>query len=888
MKGSRSTCLLCRHLIAAPGRSHTSQWQAQAQAQAQATSFSTSSTVRNDNPAITATPRAPDAGRGSSNTRKVLARKSEGPSNIAWSQKRRGNPPVQDSAKVEAIFKQIVSKQTQLKHVPADTSSASATMDPALVQAIEKLKQMTEKDEAEADAYDYLKSEIYPMIRKPGIYLSPAFCGAVLKLMDKVVAAKRKAMRSPRLPSVAEIFQVYVDIGEMKPKLWATVVGELVHNIVQMDPATESSRLDEAHEEFLTRDGLLMDLVGSWKVLSLPKAASAVPDNEMIDGFWFPRPDKFSITRFSAGGDFPAAFSSIFPEYLPNQLGAPHAVLAIATYALLLDPRRSNPVAIQSAARFTTRVASLIIFVRFQDTALQEEVSRHFPKLENYVMAQWPNIKAQLKEKIESGPMSNIRAPPSERPRRTGLGDIEAFSLGSRLSRAYGLGNSNRVDELWAEFVGPSKRISPERAATVRKYPDLMDSFLNTRMALSQPKQVVEVWDTMRQVGLKPTIKTWNVMLDGCKEARNVNGIRNVWAKLARSGMKLDTKIWTTRVSGLVEAGDVQGGIQALEEMAKLWEESSKDENSTAVKPTIEPVNAALAGLIRRKQVAAAESLLAWAGRQGIEPDIFTFNSLLRGFVREGRDKDVRQLFNAMRDLDVRADEATFTIILDAAFSSIAPDNAEEQAKAVTSVLTEMESVGLEANLQTYGKIIYNLLNTGDGAKETVAAVLAHLWSKGLELSPHIYTMLVDHYFAQRPPDLVAVKTLLARRRALDYDDMDNIFYDRVIKGYARVGDTCTALDIYRRLSKAGVLVNLSTLMELLRVLMWQDRIADAQNLVISVRKMYEERHRRFVAAAGGDETETPGFWNHPFWHNAREYGLEPNGRGPPTRGARI
>lgn len=213
-----------------------------------------------------------------------------------------------------------------------------------------------------------------------------------------------------------------------------------------------------------------------------------------------------------------------------------------------------------------------------------------------------------------------------------------------------------------------------------------------------------------------------------------------------------------------------------------------------------------------------------------------------------------------MRDTGVRADEATFTIVLDAAFGKIAKDDVEEQTKTVTEVLDKMKAVGLEANLHTYGKLIYNLLRSGEGAKEAVKTVLAHLWSQGHELSPHIYTMLVEHYFARDPPDLDAVESLLQRRQLLDYEDMDNTFYDRVIKGYSLVGQPAKALEIYYRLANAGVSVILSTQMELLRALLKQGLTEDARALVANTKRMFVKSHQ------ATDDIENAGFWGHPFW----------------------
>ncbi|KAI1143916.1 hypothetical protein F5Y05DRAFT_407314 [Hypoxylon sp. FL0543] len=868
MTGSRSACLLCRYIVATKGGARIPQWQNQV------SQFSTTFPSRSDDRTVTATTQEPyeyippkvAADRPEPiKVRRIVPSERRTPSTINWSQKKPRKPPTQSPARVDALFQEIISQQTESKDAAAQPTSRVAYMDLALVKAIGELELMIERGESEADAFSYLKTNIYPLLQEPDITIPKVFDRVVSRLMKEVVAAKKQAMRSPELPTVAEIFRVYVDIGEMKPQEWAALVGELVKIIVGMDSSAGQQEPSTDDEGLVTRDAMLADLVDCWKVLTLPKVIPSTPD-KVTDGFWFPRPDKFSLKRFSDKGNFPAALSSIFPHYRSSHLGAPVAVLAIATYALLLDPQRSNPDVRQSAARFIAKIAYLITFVNFRDAALKSQVRNHFPELENYVMAQWPIIKEQLRQKIES--INAAQAQPRESSHSTNSGGINEIWLGRSLSWAYMTKNYDAVDRLWLKFIGSSEDIPEERAVELRKHPDLFDSFINVRMAMNQPNYALDALNILRKVGLKPTLKTWNTMLDGCKTARNLNGLKNIWAKVAGSGMKLDTKIWTARVSGLIECGDVDGGIQALKEMVSAWNESSKDENATAVRPTIAPVNAALVGLTRQDRVGAAEALLAWAGRQGIEPDVFTYNILLRRFVRDGRSEDVRRLLTTMRDTGVRADEATFTIVLDAAFERIPPDDVEQQDKTVASVLAEMKAAGLEANLHTYGKMIYNLLRSGDRALEVIKAVLAHLWSQGYELSPHIYTMLVEHYFARRPPDLNAVESLLQRRRLLDFDDTDNIFFDRVIKGYCLVGQLDKALEIYYKLSDTGISIILATQIELLRALLDRGRTEDARALVANTKRMFIKSYRSL------DNVETAGFWGHPFWKLASYHGI--------------
>ncbi|RYP67302.1 hypothetical protein DL771_007320 [Monosporascus sp. 5C6A] len=903
MKGSRPVCLLCRHRLATSVPSSDPPRPAAQQRHAQAR-FTTSTGRRHDTTRGAATAPSEDSPNKAAPAETVAAahdtirirrylnaepRASKPDFRNGWPRR----PPEKSSAKVDDLFRQIVAEQQQLN--PAQRSESKADAKTAtiatLVQDIGRLDDMIREDAVEA-AYAFLKTEIYPVVRKPDTYIPQVFYKVVAELVQKVVAAKKAAMDSTKLPTVAEISSVYADIGQLKPRNWADLVGELVKTLVGMSTSAENYPSTEDYEAHLaTRAALLADLVESWKVLSSPKftQVEASHASEILDGFWFPTLDKRSLIRFSKSNNFTAAFSSVFPQYTSNELGAPVAALSIATYALLQDPLRSNDHVRRGAARFMFNIAYLISHVQIQDDALRNLFTNTFPSLEGYVMGEWPRIQAQLRHRPEvaDGSLADRRVPGLTRPK-----GINTWTL----NQAYLARNSIEIDRMWEEFVGSDKDLTEERALHLRNNADLIDSFINTYMALNQPAKALTAWNMLKKIGLSPTLKTWNAMLDGCKKSRNVNAIRNIWAKLVRTGGQLDVAVWTTLVSGLIESGDLEGGLKALEEMTALWKRGRNDPESRAVRPTIEPVNAALAGLIRQKRMPAAERLLDWAGRQGLEPDIITFNTLLRPMIREERHQDIQRLFATMKKRGIQADAATFTIVLDATLARITPPSRsaseselasfkEAQKETVAHVLSQMEAVGLETNLHTYGKMIYLLLQSGgDRATEAVKAVLTHLWEQGYELSPHIYTMLVEHYFSRQPPDLASVGELLLRAQksrhfAKGAPEMDRIFYDRVVKGYALADRPATALDLYYRLSEEGYLVTLGTQVELLRVLLRHRLRDEAKGLVDNTKRHFEEQN----GAAGLDANDS--FWQHGFWAIAERHRLFERGPGPAADG---
>ncbi|KAI1755396.1 hypothetical protein F4782DRAFT_488391 [Xylaria castorea] len=866
MKGSKPVCLLCRLQVAkATSKTRAAQWQTQT------IYLSTTSSRRNAAGAGRAAPDNAAIPESISNqaqsppyVRKTLSETRRPTSNVQISQtKLAGEQP---SSRVDVLFRNIIKEQRDLEDgVGGASTRRSASIDLSLVQAIGKLQEMvSDKNVPVASAYLYYRTEIIPAVGVPGTHVPKAYHSVKFALLEKLVAAKKADMITDTLPTAADIFQIYAEVGELKPRQWVTLVGELVQCIVNMDPAAKTQSILEYEGQLALREAMLADLVESWKVLSLPRhAISPEGENELTNSFWFPRLDKFSLMKYAKKGDFSAAFSTLFPQYPRNQLGTPVAVLAIATYALLHDSERCSVDVRNNATRFMTKVEHLITFVDYHDATLQREIASVFPGLEGYVMGLWPKIRAFLKQRraSEDGSTEVYRILASnDKPQEIRF--FNAASIGRRLEKSHPTRNSGEIDRLWEEFVGSDKTIPEERAAQIRENPHLIDSFIKTRMTFNQPDKAITAWNVLGKVGLKPSLRTWNLMLDGLSKAGNINGLKNIWTKLAKSGMTLDTAIWTTRVAGLIRCGDIEGGLHALEEMARLWD---KDPNKTAVKPTIEPVNAALVGLIHRKQHDVAEKLLVWAGRKGIEPDIFTFNTMLRSLIRAGnRDDDVAKLFATMRSQGVRANEATSTIVLDASFSKGEVRDPEDQANIVADVASAMAAAGLELNMQTYGKMIYLLLRSN--ATVAATAVVNHLYKRNLELSPHIYTMLIENCFAQNPPALDTVQLFVKRRRHLDFDDVDHIFYDRVIRGYIQVGETSAALDVYKHVVGSGASMSLSALNDLLRALLRQDHRQEAREMVNREKKRFEKQNP--------DPEEHARYWGHQFWVLARRYDL--------------
>ncbi|SPQ25982.1 fde13dda-f3c9-4e75-a452-6aea2c1d8913 [Thermothielavioides terrestris] len=758
------------------------------------------------------------------------------------------------------MFQSIVERQARAPSIPGVSTGGTASIE--LVQDVARMQAMLEREGATlAAAYAYFDERIYPQIAK-----DPAGVPQIVKnqvaavLLNRLALEKPRDFESGRLPSVTRITEVMIELDVLRPSAWATLVIELIQHIYRQTTVPDAySSIQDYETAMARRDALLRDLLGAWKAFC---AQRPTPESDS--------PVKQSKPASPGAGANPRqkltlqqAFGELFPQHLvPNLLKPTFA--AFATYKLLTDPVNRSRSIKGDAAPFLQMMQGLISRARPPRPGDFLPISDAFPDLPRFV---WP------KKQPDGGSGTSTQSMFVYRDKSTELRVAVHRQLGDAIKAR----NLGAVKKAWLEFWGEAAVPDASRVAQLVQHPDMFDYFILAYTMMQRPQQAIEVWKNMERIGIQATIKTWNSMLQGCINAGNAHGINTVWSRLVASGTKLDKAIWTARIHGLFVCGEPDAGIRALDEMAKIWAARQDPRYAAiAVQPTVEPVNAALAGLLRLKRDSDATKVLAWASRQGISPDIYTFNTLLRPLIRRGDMKGIDEVFDTMRSINIHADIATFTILLEGTLNHVGDLAPDQQVALVERILGAMKASGVEINMQAYAKMLHVLLREGDRAGAPVKAVLAHIWGRGLELTSHIYTMLAEHYFSRDPPDAAAVTALIENRRLRENRGIDRVFWERVVRGYCDAGEIPRALDIFDRVLAAGSTVTLATLYDLLRSLVAAGDLAAARRVVEAGRKIGRAEEPGAGAGAGGLAEGAAGgrYWRHRFWHLAYHHGL--------------
>lgn len=664
------------------------------------------------------------------------------------------------------------------------------------------------------------------------------------------------------------------------------------------------------------RNDILEELLDMWKHLSQLKRGSQMHHHsgqqfvlpavdEIMDNVYaasFPWKKNETVAERNSVWMSPTtrALSSIFVQFRPEQ---PRELIPglLATLAVLSDPRLARDGSQIKAAPLLNLVSKALEHQPADESYVNDVFASEirFPcaklaELQSYVAAQWPQAMELVFRKDSAwrqGRSSSHEHKPSfssHSHSSTSHSNLAIFH--KQLRAAYESRNTGAVVFIWQNLRARLAQ-TPDLGRQLREDPAFLDFCIFVWCALRRSNKLQETLDVMQQVQIQPTVRTYTNMMHGWKLCKDAERIEALWQKLVESGLKLDAVIWTERISGLIEAGKPQAGIHALAEMQGMWKKAVASKGDAeggagpvAIQPTIEVVNAALKGLIALDRRAANE-VLSWAGREGIEPNIRTFNILIRESFRSSRSgspEDVKSLLRAMKSQGVEPDGATFTIIIEELLGGLESASAAEQVHVVEQILADIQAAGLRANLETYGKMLYAVSSLANGgADEAIAAVQQHMRADGFSATSHMVTILIERALSRDPlpSDTGAtIRALLQEHRLSNINQGDQTLWERVMSAHAVTGDVPAAMDVFGQLARAGrPVTSLPCLSDLLKALL-ADRnaktIADAKEVVMVVLNHKLER-----AAVQGEFLERDDrYWRHHFWFLAKENGLIDDG----------
>ncbi|KAH8843290.1 hypothetical protein MCOR27_002392 [Pyricularia oryzae] len=779
---------------------------------------------------------------------------------------RRSPPPTSTVTGNLAIFESVVRGQRRHQDddrfggKPAETPES--TLDLKTYNDVAKLMRMTEQPKPDlSEAYDFFKTEIYPGINAAK-YVPRVFEPELRKLIQRILTAMKNDPTLEKLPSLADVTLVALRLGVLDIKSWARAMQGRLEYLCLTNVSPEVSL--EEYQEATGRIKMFFDDVAqSWKLVSLPHhvVMELDPHTPLAD-VDFRLPEGHNQRGEST---LYYSLSKLLHAYAPLQL-RPVIPLLLVTWVLFNDSGRCLPGNRAAASHFLASITGLV--VRSKDSNMSPEKLVQIPgKLIPYVRHRWTVMHNQLKE-WNDPKQSYLKHPTLIRKLDvTGSGRKHFLEVKKSLNKALSGKNSAMLERAWLDFFGHESPPSQKTIEDLQRFPSIWNQFIMAFNALRRPQRAIEVWNTMTQIGLEPTIKTFTAMMEGCSRGRNASALENIWDQIVELGVPLDTHAWTVRISGLIECGKADAGLSALDEMARIWnkQQTSGEPSAQAVQPSIVPVNAALFGILRINGIPAAMKILQWAERHNIEPDVITYNTLLQTMIRRAPEQ-VDAVLEMMNDQGVEPDEGTQTILIEGMGPYLRHAGPEEKLEAVKRIITMVTGNDpKKTNPSAYAKLMFELLKENEshaGTDIAVNHIMQEMGNRRLEPTTHMYTILVEHFLHRNPPALDAARKLIETHDLFNKPHIDHVFWERAISGFMNAGDVDSAFDLFERSKNGNMTMRLYE--HLLRALIANGKGLEAARLVKAVDEM---------KSSTDEETESR-FRLHAFWDIARQYGL--------------
>ncbi|KAI9646214.1 hypothetical protein NHQ30_005654 [Ciborinia camelliae] len=765
----------------------------------------------------------------------------------------------------ETLKQQSISQPVRASELPLQTSCSVKSYEHG-----EQFQKMLREERPLSDCWSFFVEHFGPTAWKDGSISRtswPASLKTGVPSLLKITRDRRKEQPfRDDVPPFPEMISVTLELGLLRGAQWVQMITILLNAILEVGVATEKGKL------------LLSELLTSWNIVCRRRSRQSrmgeyIPSSS--DWSNLPSHTMHGIFLEKREHGIQNAFRLLTPQFSRGQMyQLPTVALGTLNILLKLDETGVGADIVQDAQPLMSELARIINACEMSLSDAAVFFGDIPDSVVNLVRDDWSTIEEFAKKQTVT---QNFKATENER----------SHSIHRRVGDAFARRDLASLDRLWSHaqklpiYVPTAQDGSDSGYLAGYLTSALCNYFILVFMSLKQQPRAIDVWNHMVKNGIPTDLGAWDALLNGCKMARDPKALEQVWAMMIASGETPDVTCWTTRISGLIHCYKADDGIRALDEMGRLWlaairkkypsfklENSKKSENSKkfkdvtgAVRPTIATINAAVSGLIKRQELGAANRILAWADQWGIIPDVKTYNTLLGSIVRAGHEDKTPELLTSMECQGIQADAATFVTILDQTFADIDTSSPEEQIEAVNNTFLAMEQMNVTPDVYFYGKMISLLLRGVPTDISPVSEVMARMARQNLEPSTYIYTILVEYYFAQTPPNFQAATSLIERAQ-IKVGSVDHIFWDRLIEGYARAGDTTSAIHYLGRVQKSKQFTSWKTMRTLLMALVENDEWDVAKELVDNA-----------IVDTGGpigvDERGVEG--QHKFWALARE-----------------
>ncbi|KAF9301906.1 hypothetical protein BGZ74_006127 [Mortierella antarctica] len=385
-------------------------------------------------------------------------------------------------------------------------------------------------------------------------------------------------------------------------------------------------------------------------------------------------------------------------------------------------------------------------------------------------------------------------------------------SLYFRIIRAF-QASKTQDSAKWARKVYEDMReYHKPRIMTLNTLLDILIRHEDTQWAIDYFKREAAHFD------MHPNTRSYNIMIRGLASSGQHEAAKKIYCDM-RMGVldRPDVTTYST-LMGHYTREDMH------DEADKILDEMFRD----GVKPNMWIFNSVVKRFVDKKDFAGARKVMTLMKESNFKPDVVTYSTLIDGYSREGNEAAIAHIQSEMALNEVYPNEKTITSTINVFARADLEGDIDSRLEAVLKCLPEgeMKDTTFGVLMNVYGK-----------RKDLDAAmgIYRHIVSKGRSVNDHIINSLLDGYIrAEQIP--TANKIFHDHFTVHGNRPTDSKTYSIMITGCCKQGNLTDALYYFREMTRFNIEPDAVIYSRLIQLYLQHHQLDNAQQMLRRMR----------------------------------------------------
>ncbi|XP_058108690.1 pentatricopeptide repeat-containing protein At1g19720 isoform X2 [Magnolia sinica] len=392
-------------------------------------------------------------------------------------------------------------------------------------------------------------------------------------------------------------------------------------------------------------------------------------------------------------------------------------------------------------------------------------------------------------------------------------------------------------------------------------------------------EEAMKLFDRMQAEGIEPGLITWNILIASYNQSGGCDRAMELMKKMESSGIMPDVFTWTSMISGSAQNNRTH---QALDLFREMWLAGIEPNGVTIVSVVSActslkafkkgtEIHSIAVKLGSANDVLVGNSLIDLYSKCGkvedaqrvfdkiLERDIFTWNSMIGGYVQAGYCGKAHDLFEKMQISGIRRNVVTWNVMISGYMQNGDEDQAMELFKRMETdgikkstaswnlliagslqnghsnkalmIFRQMQSICMRSNSVTILSVLPACANLVSATK--VKEIHACVLRSGLDCEVSILNLLIDTY--AKSGDIVSAQSVFD-----SLSSKDLISWNSLLLGFVLHGRSEIAIDLFNQMKRIGVKPNHTTFTSMIAAYGHAGMVNEGKELFSSMTQDYQ------------------------------------------------